>query len=44
VSRRFVEASAGQLRTFQERDLSGEDLVALFLDGKTVGCNKTLSR
>jgi len=35
VSRRFVEASAGQLRAFQERDLSGEDVVALFLDGKT---------
>lgn len=35
VSRRFVEASAEQLRTLQERDLSGEDVVALFLDGKT---------
>jgi putative transposase len=35
VSRRFVEASAAQLRAFQERDLRGEDLVALFLDGKT---------
>lgn len=35
VSRRFVEASTGQLRAFQERDLSGEDVVALFLDGKT---------
>ena len=35
VSRRFVEASAEQLRAFQERDLSGETYVALFLDGKT---------
>jgi transposase-like protein len=35
VSRRFVDASAAQLRAFQERDLRGEDLVALFLDGKT---------
>jgi transposase-like protein len=35
VSRSFVEASAGKLREFQERDLRGEDLVALFLDGKT---------
>jgi len=34
VSRRFVAASAAQLRSFQERDLSGEDLVAMFLDGK----------
>ena len=35
VSRRFVEASAEQLRAMQERDLSGEDVVAIFLDGKT---------
>jgi transposase-like protein len=35
VSRAFVEASAAQLKAFQERDLGGEDLVALFLDGKT---------
>jgi transposase-like protein len=34
VSRQFVAASAAQLRSFQERDLSGEDIVALFLDGK----------
>jgi transposase-like protein len=34
VSRRFVQASAEQLRGLQERDLSGEDVVALFLDGK----------
>lgn len=35
VSRSFVQASAAQLKAFQERDLSGEDVVALFLDGKT---------
>lgn len=35
VSRAFVEASAARLRAFQERDLSGEDFVALFLDGKS---------
>jgi len=35
VSREFVEASAKQLQMFQDRDLSGEDIVALFLDGKT---------
>ena len=35
VSRRFVEASAKKLRKFQERDLSGLDLVAVFLDGKS---------
>ncbi len=35
VSRGFVKASAAKLREFQERDLSGEDVVAMFLDGKT---------
>ena len=35
VSRQFIQASARQLRQLQERDLSGEDVVALFLDGKT---------
>jgi len=35
VSRRFVRASAQKLKEFQERDLSGEDVVAIFLDGKT---------
>ena len=35
VSRGFIEASAAKLREFQERDLSGEDVVAVVLDGKT---------
>ena len=35
VSRGFVEASAGKLREMQERDLSSEDVVVMFLDGKT---------
>lgn len=35
VSRAFVEASAARLREFQERDLSGEDFLVLFLDGKS---------
>ncbi|MEW6296101.1 MAG: IS256 family transposase, partial [Candidatus Diapherotrites archaeon] len=34
VSREFVAASAAQLKAFQERELSDEDYVALFLDGK----------
>jgi len=34
VSREFVKASAEKLRAFQERELSGDDYVALFLDGK----------
>jgi transposase-like protein len=35
VSRSFVAAGAAQLKAFQERNLSGEAYVALFLDGKT---------
>ena len=35
VSRSFTQASAQQLKALQERDLSGLDLVALFLNGKT---------
>jgi putative transposase len=35
VSRKFVEASAEKLREMQERDLSGEDVVAIFVDGKS---------
>jgi len=33
VSRHFVQATAEQMREFLERDLSGLDLVALFIDG-----------
>jgi transposase-like protein len=35
VSRAFIEASAAKLKEFQERDLSQERHVALFLDGKS---------
>lgn len=35
VSRAFIEASGAKLKEFQERDLSREHYVALFLDGKS---------
>lgn len=35
VSRQFIEATAAALKEFQERDLSGLDIVALVLDGKS---------
>ena len=35
VSRGFIQASAAKLRELQERDLSGEDVMAVVLDGKT---------
>jgi len=34
VSRRFIRASAKKLSALMERDLSGLDLIALYLDGK----------
>lgn len=37
LSRRFKRASAKKLAELTERDLSGYDLVAIFLDGKTFG-------
>ena len=37
LSRRFKRASAKQLAELAERDLSGYDIVGLFLDGKTFG-------
>ena len=35
VSRSFVQASAAKLKEFQDRDLSQEEIVAIFLDGKS---------
>ena len=37
VSRRFIRASARRLQELLERDLSGYDFIALFMDGKTFG-------
>ena len=34
VSRHFIKASARVLRKFIERDLSGEEIVSIFVDGK----------
>ena len=37
VSRRFIRASSAKLQELTDRDLSGHDFVALFLDGKSFG-------
>jgi transposase-like protein len=37
VSRRFIRASGAKLASLLQRDLSSEDLVAMFLDGKSFG-------
>jgi len=39
VSRSFIKASAAKLKELQERDLRDENIVALFLDGKTFAEN-----
>ena len=44
LSRRFKRASAKKLAEMSERDLSGYDLVALFLDGKTFGDRAAVQR
>jgi transposase-like protein len=40
VCRRFIRASAKRLREFMERDLSGYDIVAIFIDGKFLADNE----
>jgi len=35
ISRQFVRASKKQLKALQERDISGHDIVAIIMDGKT---------
>jgi putative transposase len=42
VSRRFIEVSSKKLREFQERDLSGYDIVVIFMDGKTFAENEII--
>ena len=40
VSRKFIRASAKRLESFLERDLSGHDIVAIFIDGKFFADNE----
>jgi transposase-like protein len=40
--RRFIRASGKKLREFLERDLSGHDIVAIFMDGKTFAENSVV--
>jgi len=42
VSRKFIRTSARKLRECLERDLSGEDILAIFIDGKTFADNKII--
>ena len=37
VSRRFVENTRDELQAFMDRDLSGHQFIAIFIDGKSLG-------
>ena len=40
VCRKFIRASARKLKEFMERDLGGQDIVAIFIDGKCFAENE----
>jgi len=40
ISKKFIRSSAKKLQEFLERDLSGYDIVAIFLDGKSFAENE----
>src|SRR3989338_4369254 len=42
VSRRWIRASAKKLKSLDERDLSGEDIVVIFIDGKAFSREKEM--
>ena len=43
VSRKFIEASARKLKELSNRDLGGDDIVAVFMDGKSFAENEMIS-
>lgn len=42
VSRKFIRASAARLKECLERDLSGDDILAIFIDGKSFADNQII--
>ncbi|HIB92870.1 MAG TPA: IS256 family transposase, partial [Candidatus Lambdaproteobacteria bacterium] len=42
VSRKFIHASARQLRQLHERDLSDQEIIAIFMDGKSFAENQMI--
>ena len=42
VSRKFIHASARQLRQIHERDLSDQEIIAIFMDGKSFAENQMI--
>ena len=42
VSRKFIQAYARQLRQLHERDLSDQEIIAIFMDGKSFAENQLI--
>ncbi len=42
VSRKFIQASAKKLKAFQDRDLSANDIIVIFMDGKCFAENEII--
>ena len=42
ISRRFIQVSGRRLKELMERDLSGYDIVALFMDGKSFAADEMI--
>ena len=42
VSRKYFQASARQLRQLHERDLSDQEIIAIFMDGKSFAENQMI--
>ncbi len=42
VSRKFIQASAKQLKSFQDRDLSEHEVIVIFIDGKSFAENEMI--
>lgn len=42
VSRKFIQASAKQLKAFQDRDLKDHEIIVIFMDGKSFSENEMI--
>ena len=42
VSRKFIHASARQLRQLHERDLSDQEVITIFIDGRSFAENQMI--
>lgn len=42
ISKKFIKISSQKLKELNERDLSGDDIIAIFMDGKTFAENEVV--